>query len=130
MPDHKYQKRERLPHLLETLPVGVYHTSLKGKIIKANMTLVHMLGYTSFSELENFNIKDLYAHSKDWENHLKMLETTKTSTSNIKIQCKDGHTLRCRDYPKMYRAAASRSPSGRYVSRPSAREMRVCSRTA
>lgn len=100
MPDRKYHKRERLPHLLETLPVGVYRTSPKGKIIKANMTLIHMLGYQSFSDLENINVKDLYVKSKDRENHLKKLETAKTSDSNIKIRCKDGRTLWCRDYSK------------------------------
>ena len=100
MPDRKRLKNEQLPHLLETLPVGVYRTSPKGKIIKANMTLIHMLGYLSFSDLKNLNIKDLYVKSTDWENHLKMLETTKTSYSNIRIRCKDGRTLWCRDYQK------------------------------
>ncbi len=102
MPDRKYHKgkKERLPHLLEILPVGVYRTSPKGKIIKANKTLIHMLGYQSFSDLENLNVKDLYAHSKDRENNLKKLETAKTRDSNIKIRRKDGRTLWCRDYSK------------------------------
>jgi len=96
----KYHKRERLPHLLENLPFGVYRTNPEGKIIKANKTLIQMLGFQNFSDLENLNVKNLYVKSKDRENHLKKLESAKTSYTSFEIRCKDGSTLWCRDYSK------------------------------
>lgn len=100
MPNSKYNKREQLPHLLENLPVGVYRTNPEGKIIKANKTLIHMLGYQSFSDLENLNAKDIYVKSNDRENLFKKLETAKTSYASFELRCNDGRTLWCRDYSK------------------------------
>jgi diguanylate cyclase (GGDEF)-like protein/PAS domain S-box-containing protein len=100
MPDSKYDKKERLPYLLENLPVGVYRTNPEGKIIKANQILIQMLGYQNISDLENLNVKDLYIKPKDRENHLIKPETTTTRYANIKIRCRDGRTLWCRDYPE------------------------------
>ena len=59
-----------------------------------------MLGYKSFAEIENINVKDLYVKSKDRENLLKKLETVKTCNSSFEIRCKDGRTLWCRDYSR------------------------------
>ncbi len=92
------KEKEQLLHLLEILPVAVYRTTPEGNLLEANQTLINMLGYLSFSELENLNVKDLYLRSKDREKHLKKLETTKTRYSNIEIRRKDGRTLWCRDY--------------------------------
>jgi len=92
--------RERLPHLLENLPVGVYRTNPEGKIIKANKTLIHMLGYQNFSDLGNLNVKDLYVKSTDRENLFKKLKTVKTNYADFEFKCKGGRTLWCRDYTK------------------------------
>ncbi len=100
MSDGKYDKRERLPYLLENLPVGVYRTNPEGKIIKANQILIQMLGYQNISDLENLNVKDLYIKPKDRENHLIKLGTATTRYANIEIRCRDGRTLWCRDYPE------------------------------
>jgi diguanylate cyclase (GGDEF)-like protein/PAS domain S-box-containing protein len=94
------KKNKRLQDLLEHLPVGVYRTTPKGKIIEANPTLVEMLGYCQNSDLENINVKDLYAKAKDRDKHLKKLEKAPTGYSEFQIRCKDGSTLWCRDYPR------------------------------
>ena len=100
MSNSNNQEKEQLPQLLENLPVGVYRTSPEGKIIKANKTLIHMLGYQNFSDVENLNAKDLYVKGKDRENLLKKLESEKICTASFEIRCKDGRTLWCRDYSK------------------------------
>ncbi|MCJ7582674.1 MAG: diguanylate cyclase [Candidatus Aminicenantes bacterium] len=94
------KKNKQLPQLLENLPVGVYRTSPDGKIITANKTLIHMLGYQNFSELENINVKDLYVKSGNRKNILKKLETAKICFARFEIRCKDGRTFWCRDYSK------------------------------
>ncbi len=94
------QKKKRLPQILENLPVGIYRTNPEGKIIKANETLIHMLGYESFSELENINVKDFYVRAKDRDNLLKKLDNETTRNARFEIRCKDGSTLWCRDYSK------------------------------
>ncbi len=59
-----------------------------------------MLGYRSFSDLENLNVKDLYVKSTDRKNLFKKLKTVKTNCADFELKCKDGRTLWCRDYTK------------------------------
>ncbi|MFC2160657.1 sensor domain-containing diguanylate cyclase [Acidobacteriota bacterium] len=94
------KEKKKHPQLLDNLPVGVYRTSPEGKIIKANKTLIHMLGYNSFTEIENLNVKDLYIKSKAREHLFKKLKTAETCCASFEIRCKDGRTLWCRDYAK------------------------------
>jgi len=94
------QEKKRLPHLLENLPVGVYRTNPQGNIIEANQMLVKMLGYESFSDIKNLNVKDFYVKSTDRENLFKKLKTVETYFADFEIKCKDGRTLWCRDYTK------------------------------
>ncbi len=101
---NKYERdKKQLQELLENLPVGVYRTNPQGKIIEANQSLIKMLGYLSFADLENLNAKDLYVKPTDRKYYLQKYETTKTKYASFEIKCKDGSTLWCRDYSKTVR---------------------------
>jgi len=51
----------RFRGLYENATVGIYRTSLSGKILMANPTLQRILGYDTFTELSNLDAKDSYA---------------------------------------------------------------------
>ncbi len=46
--------------LYENATIGIYRTSINGKILMANPTMLKMLGYESFEEVTNLNAKDTY----------------------------------------------------------------------
>ncbi len=50
------ESEERFRGLYENATVGIYRTTIDGKIILANPTLVKMLGYDSFDDLKNLNM--------------------------------------------------------------------------
>ncbi|TVQ11104.1 MAG: PAS domain S-box protein [Bacteroidetes bacterium] len=50
------ESEERFRSLFENATIGIYRTSPDGKILMANPTLVKMLGYNSFDELEKRNL--------------------------------------------------------------------------
>jgi len=54
----KSEKRYRT--LFEGVPVGLYRTTLEGKILDANPTLVQMLGYPDQKSLFEVNAKNIY----------------------------------------------------------------------
>jgi len=58
----KSEKRYRT--LFEGVPVGLYRTTLEGKILDANPTLVQMLGYPDQKSLFEVNAKNIYVDPK------------------------------------------------------------------
>ena len=48
---------ERFRSVFENVSIGIYHTSLDGRILLANPALCHMLGYGSFEELSKRNLE-------------------------------------------------------------------------
>jgi PAS domain S-box-containing protein len=49
---------ERVTPLLEGLPIGVYRTSLDGRVLMANPALLRMLGYATLAELSSRDLND------------------------------------------------------------------------
>ena len=94
------ESEKRFQDLLEHLPVGVYRTTPDGKIIEANQALADMLGYESFEDLKDVNVKDLYVRAKDRTDHLKKLDARGTFSENFELLCRDGQTIWGRDYPR------------------------------
>ncbi len=60
--------------LIDSLPVGVYHTSEAGRILRANPEMAAMFGYDSPSEMLNVRASDLYVHSDDAAELRSLLE--------------------------------------------------------
>ena len=85
----------KLRALFENMPNGVFQSSPEGKIITANPTLVHMLGYNSLKKLLKVDIaKDLYANPKDrteWQRKLEKKESLQNA--ELVLKRKDGQKL-------------------------------------
>lgn len=50
---------ERYRDIFESAVIGIYRTTPEGKILLANDTLINMLGFNSFSELQNRNLEEV-----------------------------------------------------------------------
>ncbi|MEW6508437.1 MAG: PAS domain-containing sensor histidine kinase [Bacteroidota bacterium] len=57
----------RFRGLYENATVGIYRTSLSGKILMANPTLLRILGYDTLDELSNLQAKDAYVEANTRE---------------------------------------------------------------
>ncbi len=67
------KSEEEYRNLVENALIGVYKTTLKGKLVLANKALLDMLGY-SMEEISKFNVEQLY---KNREDRVKLLEILK-----------------------------------------------------
>jgi len=95
--DYINREKDTVSHLTDHLPVGIYRTTLDGKIIYANTALANMLEY-SIEEIINISVKDLYVTSKERESQLKLLtKTSNTSCQEISLKTKSGNTIIARD---------------------------------
>ncbi|MCD4833346.1 MAG: PAS domain-containing sensor histidine kinase [Bacteroidales bacterium] len=95
--DYINREKDTVSHLTDHLPVGIYRTTLDGKIIYANTALANMLEY-SIEEIINISVKDLYVISKERESQLKLLtKTSNTSCQEISLKTKSGNTIIARD---------------------------------
>lgn len=52
------QSEERFRGMFENAGIGMYRTSVDGKVLMANPAIVRMLGYESFNQLEKLNLND------------------------------------------------------------------------
>jgi PAS domain S-box-containing protein len=57
------ESEERYRQLFENVPIGIYRTTLDGRIIDANPVFVKMAGYSSFSEMAAVNMIEEYFRS-------------------------------------------------------------------
>ncbi len=76
--EHALQESEQqYRHLFENAPIGIYRTTPDGRVLAANPTLMHMLGYSSFQQLAARNLETDGADSTYPRNQFKeMLERT------------------------------------------------------
>jgi len=95
--DYLNREKDTIIHLTDHLPVGIYRTTLDGKIIYANQALANMLEYT-LEEIINISVKDLYVNSKERESQLKLLtKISNTSCQEIQLKTKNGNAIIARD---------------------------------
>ncbi len=95
--DYINREKDTVSHLTDHLPVGIYRTTLDGKIIYANQALANMLEY-NIKEILNIAVKDLYVTSKERESQLKLLtKTSNTSCQEINLKTKNGNAIIARD---------------------------------
>ena len=76
---------ENYRNLFEFAPIGIYQSTLDGKILNANIRLAKILGYDSVEELLTHNIIDFYADKYQRE---KLIEKFKPKgvTANVEIE--------------------------------------------
>jgi PAS domain S-box-containing protein len=84
--------------LTDQLPVGIYRTSVKGKILYANPALAKMLGYT-IDELYELSVNDLYFVSDERDQEVKTLikDPKEKNTKEIRLKTKNGKIIFVKD---------------------------------
>lgn len=85
-------------NITDLLPVGIYRTSLEGKILYANKALADILEY-NLDELLNISVKDLYWQSKDRDDKIQILTKSKNNSicQEINLKTKSGKTILVKD---------------------------------
>ena len=100
--DYLNREKDLISNLTDHLPVGIYRTTIDGKIIYANLALANMLEY-SIEEIQNISVKDLYLESKERDSEIKLLtHNSETSSSReISLKTKSGKIIIVRDTVKV-----------------------------
>jgi len=89
---------DRYKALVEQLPVGVYRTTAKGRIIEANTALARMLGFKKSRDLFSHNVKDFYVRTEDRAGHLAKLSSKSTAFQEFELRRADGRKFWARDF--------------------------------
>ena len=83
--------------LYENATIGIYRTTLDGKILMANDALVKMLGYSSFTELPNIQMHDIYTDMNERSKFIdKALKEGKVIGFETNFRKKDGSEISVR----------------------------------
>jgi len=92
------QSEEKYRSLANQIPIGIYRTTLDGKILYANPALAAILDYKSVEELMKTSAKDAYA---DPDERRKQLELWKASggvaRNEFMFKTKEGRNILVRD---------------------------------
>lgn len=94
----------RFRGLYENATVGIYRTSIEGKILMANPTLLKILGYNSYEEISNIDTKDAYLNEETRE-HFKqqLLLMGRIHGFESKWKKKDGEIIYIRESARLVR---------------------------
>lgn len=81
--------------LFEKTPLGIYQTSLEGKLVTANPALVRLLGYDSEKEFLAVNVeRDLYKNPEDRKAWMERMRTRgEVRDAELVLKRKDGEEL-------------------------------------
>ncbi len=84
------ESEEKLPKLVEAVPVGIGILDLKGNVYSINRTVEEMTGYSQ-EEFKTINVGETYADANDRREMLKILdETGKLRDYTVRMKRKDG----------------------------------------
>jgi two-component system, cell cycle sensor histidine kinase and response regulator CckA len=88
----------RFRDFIENASYGIFHSTLEGKLLYANPTMIRMLGYSSFEDLSAKNLVDsLYKDPKDRVRLLEQfLRDGRVSGAELEWKRKDGSLVRVR----------------------------------
>jgi PAS domain S-box-containing protein len=93
----KNTNNDNFKSLYENATIGIYRTTLDGKILMANDALVKMLGYTSFAELPNIQMHDIYTDMNERSKFIdKALKEGKVIGFETNFRKKDGSEISVR----------------------------------
>ncbi|PLX12047.1 MAG: hypothetical protein C0597_14090 [Marinilabiliales bacterium] len=77
------QEKDLVSQLTDHLPIGIYRTSVDGKIVYANAALARMLEY-SLGEIHKLSVDDLFFDKRERNAEIDILtQTNKTTTKQI-----------------------------------------------
>ncbi|MBN1273302.1 MAG: GAF domain-containing protein [Candidatus Aminicenantes bacterium] len=94
------KSESRYKSLVDHLPVGVYRSTPDGRIIEANQTLAHILGYKRVDDLMEVNVRDLYVRKEERNKNLQQLDKSITGFHEPQLRRKDKKKIWVRDYSR------------------------------
>lgn len=96
--DHLNGEKNILRSLTDQLPIGIYRTSVDGKILYANSALAKMLEY-SLDEIYKISAFDLYADKKErlTKNDFNKSDKKNTISKQLKFKTKSGRIITVND---------------------------------
>lgn len=98
---------DRYWELLDHLPVGVYRTTVDGRILECNQALVTILGFDEVEQLKHQDVRQFYLRAEDRSTHQEQLSVHGTYFSEFQLLTRDHRTIWVRDFPR-----ATRGPDG------------------
>ena len=96
--DALLESEDKFRSLTEQLPLGVYRTTIDGKLVYTNLTLARMLDYDSVEEFLKINVIHLYSNPVN--RHKQLISAEKRagiSHSEFQLSKKNGELIWVRD---------------------------------
>ncbi len=102
--DYANQEKDLVNHLTAHLPIGIYRTSVDGKIVYANEALARMLEF-SLEEIHQLSVSDLFFDQRERQAEIDILtQKDKTTTKQvISLKTKTGKEIIVKDTVKIVR---------------------------
>lgn len=94
--ERKYlrESEERYRDLVNNAPVGIYRSTLEGRMLMANSRLVEILGYRDEEELKAVNLQEHYVNPERRRELLKLLrDKGEVKDFEVKVRRKDGEHI-------------------------------------
>jgi len=93
---------EEFSSLADHLPVGVYRTSIEGRITYANSTLARMLGYDKADKLTGLEVGLLYVSRDERERQISTArDRSEVIQSEFQLRRKEGGIIWVRDHSRL-----------------------------
>lgn len=102
--DYFNQEKDLVNHLTTHLPIGIYRTTVDGKIVYANEALARMLEF-SLDEIHQLSVSDLFFDQRERQAEIDILtHKNKTTTKQvISLKTKTGKEIIVKDTVKIVR---------------------------
>lgn len=81
--------------------IGIYQTTLEGKVVQVNRAFLTMLGYESLKEIQKISAKDLYANPADRKSIIDALSQDGMANRNLILLRKDKSRLKVKAMAKL-----------------------------
>lgn len=96
------ESEDKYRSLTEQLPVGIYRTTMDGKIVFTNLALVKILEYNSVEEFLQINASQLYANPASRQKQLRSAEKKSGIVhSEFQLIKKNGELIWVRDHSRV-----------------------------
>ncbi len=93
--DQLQEARLRYQNIFTNSKDGIYVCEFDGSLIDFNKSTSEIVGYEA-NELEQFNIKKLFADNEFWDNFLERIQATNNVVEEeVDITCRDGNIKHC-----------------------------------
>ena len=84
--------------IFEDAPIGIYRTTIEGKILDANKTFAEIVGFPNPESVIDINISNLFVNPKKRTELISQhLSTHKVGSFKCNLKCKDGKLITVRE---------------------------------